>query len=154
MIKDIGDIEYNQKELSKCNKILNEIWTDSSAEQFKKTYQGPIEAAGTVFVSESIGHVQLLNRELEELDSLKSEFNQLVNELQDICNHPSWNGCGIGIVEGNDELKSQLHCQEFFVVPKEEMPYLNNSDVMARLAIRQVTTLEEHENPRFYTSLY
>jgi len=153
MIKDIGDIEYNQNELNKCNKILNEIWTDSSAEQFKKTYQGPIEAAGTAFVSESIGHVQLLNRELEELDSLKSEFNQLVNELQDICSHLSWNGCGIGIVEGHDELNQQMRCTEFFVIPKEDMPYLNEEDVMVRLASRQITSLDEFINPHFYAPL-
>ncbi len=151
MIKDIGDIEYNQKELSKCNKILNEIWADSSAEQFRKTYQGPIEAAGTAFVSESIGHIRQLNQELEELDSLKIEFNQFVNELQDICSHPSWEGCGIGMVEGHDSLNPSCHCQEYFVLTKDEVPYLNDKEVMARLASLRVTNLDDMENAHFIT---
>ena len=151
--KDINNIKINHEELKRCNAILEENWNDSSSEQFKNTYLGPIDAACATFVGESFVHAQELNRNLQELEELRLRYSHLTRELQDICSHPSWNGCGIGIVEGNDELNSQLHCQEFFVVPKEEMPYLNNSDVMARLAIRQVTTLEEHENPRFYTSL-
>ena len=151
MIKDIGDIEYNQKELSKCNKILDEIWADNSAEQFRKTYQGPIEAAGTTFVSESIGHIRQLNQELEELDSLKSEFNQFVNELQDICSYPSWKGCGIGMVEGYDSLNPSCHCQEYFVLTKDEVPYLNDKEVMARLASLRVTNLDDMENAHFIT---
>ena len=152
--KDINNFQANHEELKRCNSILEDNWTDSSAEQFKTTYLGPIDATCATFIGESFIHVQELNRNLEELEELSTRLRKMTNELSEICKNPSWRGCGIGVVEGHDELNPQLHCQEFFVVPKDRMPYLNNDDVMARLAMLQVTTLEEHENPRFYTSLF
>ena len=151
--KDINNFKINHDELKRCNLILDDNWTDRSAEQFKTTYIGPIEAAGTAFVGESFVHAQELKRSMEELEELELRFKQLSNELSDICSHPSWDGCGIGVVEGHDELNSQLSGQEFFVVPKDKMRYINERDVMARLAMLQITTLDEFSDPRFYSSV-
>lgn len=151
--KDINNFKINHDELKRCNMILDDNWTDRSAEQFKTTYLGPIETAGTAFVGESLVHAQELRRSMEELEELELRFKQLSNELSDICSHPSWEGCGIGVVEGHDELNSQLSGQEFFVVPKDKMLYINERDVMARLAMLQITTLDEFSDPRFYSSV-
>ena len=148
--KDINNFKINHDELKRCNLILDDNWTDSSAEQFKNTYLGPIEAAGTAFVSESLVHAQELRRSMEELEELELRFKELSNELSDICSHPSWDGCGIGVVDGHDKLYSG---QEFFVVPKDKMRYINERDVMARLAMLQITTLDEFSDPRFYSSV-
>ncbi len=150
---DLNTFQTNHNELKRCNSILEENWKDSSADQFRTTYLGPIDTACTAFIGESFVHAQELRRCLEELEELGTNYRKLINELSEICSNPSWKDCGIGIVEGHDELNRQLHCQEFFVVPKDKMPYLNNKEVMARLAMLQVTTLDEHENPRFYTSI-
>jgi len=151
--KDINNIKINHEELKRCNAILEENWNDSSSEQFKNTYLGPIDAACATFVGESFVHAQELNRNLQELEELRLRYSHLTRELQDICSHPSWNGCGIGIVEGHDELNQQLRCTEFFVIPKEKMPYLNEEEVMFRLASLQVTSLDEFINPHFYAPL-
>ena len=151
--KDINNFKINHDELKRCNLILDDNWTDRSAEQFKTTYLRPIEAAGTTFVGESLVHAQELRRSMEELEELELRFRQLSNELSDICSHPSWDGCGIGVVEGHDELNSQLSGQEFFVVPKDKMRYINERDVMTRLAMLQITTQDEFCNPRFYSSV-
>jgi len=148
--KDINNFKINHDELKRCHLILDDNWTDRSAEQFKTTYLGPIEAAGTAFVSESLVHAQELRRSMEELEELELRFKELSNELSDICSHPSWDGCGIGIVDGHDKLYSG---QEFFVVPKDKMRYINERDVMARLAMLQITTLDEFSDPRFYSSV-
>jgi hypothetical protein len=50
-------------------------------------------------------------------------------------------------------LNSQLSGQEFFVVPKDKMRYINEKDVMSRLAMLQVTTLDEFCDPHFYSSV-
>lgn len=149
ILKDINTIKANQDELKRCNQILEENWTDSSAEQFKTTYLGPIEAAGTAFVAESFVHGQTLRRRLQELEELMFRLNKLQRELSDICQHPSWEGYGIGVVEGYTPI-THYHSQEFFVITKNEMQYLNESEVMERLASLRVTGLEEMENARFY----
>lgn len=153
MIKDINDIEYNQNELNKCNKMLEEIWNDSSAEHFKASYQVPIMTAGTAFVAESLGHIKQLNQKLGEIENLKYQFQKITNELSELCRNPSWKGCGIGIVEGHDSLNPQLHGPEFFVIPKDEMHYINDKKVLAQLAWQQVRKLQEYENPRYYLTL-
>ena len=153
ILKDINIIKANQEELKRCNQILDDNWTDSSSEQFKATYLGPIEAAGTSFVAESFIHGQELRRYLQQLEELKYQFKKLKSELSDICQNPSWQGCGIGMVEGYDSLNSNYHCQRFFVITKEEMNYVNEKDVMEKLAFLRVTTLDEMENAHFYAPI-
>jgi hypothetical protein len=82
--KDINNFKINHDELKRCNMILDDNWTDRSAEQFKTTYLGPIETAGTAFVGESLVHAQELRRSMEELEELELRFKQLSNELSDI----------------------------------------------------------------------
>jgi hypothetical protein len=153
MIGTLNDIEYNQQELQKCNKFLEDEWTDSSADQFKSTYLGPIEAAGTTFIGESFGHAQQLQHKIAELDELYKKFKNLCEELDDICQHPSWEGCGIGTVEGHTPI-THYHEQKFFVITKDEMPYLNDKGTMEWLAYRRVTGLDDMENAHFYASAY
>lgn len=152
--KDLNDIKANQEELKRINGILDENWTDASAEQFKATYLGPIEAAGTAFIGDSFVHAQELRSCMEEVEELKLQFTKLKSELFDICQHPSWEGCGIGMVEGRDSLNPTYHCQEFFVITKDEVPYLNNKEMMARLASLRVTNLDEMENAHYVTAVY
>jgi hypothetical protein len=151
IIKDINTIKANQEEFKRCNQILDDNWTDSSAEQFKTTYLGPIEAAGTTFVAESFVHGQELRHHLQELEELKFRLSKLKEELYEICHHPSWEGCGIGVVEGYDLNNQALHGQEFFVITDEEMPYLNDDDMMEHLAFMRVTNLNEMTDARFYS---
>ncbi len=147
--KDVNEIKENQEELKRINKVLEDNWIDSSADQFKTTYLGPIEAAGTAFIGESIVHAHELKLCQEELAELILRFNKLKSELSDICQHPSWDGCGIGMVEGRDAKNPGYHCQEFFVMTKEEVPYLNDEETMEELASLRVTNLVEMENPHF-----
>jgi hypothetical protein len=151
IIKDIETIKANQEELKRCNQILEDNWIDSSADQFKTTYLGPIEAAGTTFVAETFVHGQELRHHLQELEELKCKLSKLKEELYEICHHPSWEGCGIGMVEGHDSLNPSCHCQEYFVLTKDEVPYLNDKEVMARLASLRVTNLDDMENAHFIT---
>lgn len=151
--KDLNDIKCNQDELKRINNILDENWTDSSAEQFKTTYLGPIEAAGTAFIGESFVHAHELRSYLSDLEDLKIQFEKLKLELFDICNHPSWEGCGVGMVEGYTPI-THYRGQEFFVITKKEMPYLNEDEVMERLAYLRVTGLDEMENAHFYASVH
>ena len=51
--KDINNFQANHEELKRCNSILEDNWTDSSAEQFKTTYLGPIDATCATFIGES-----------------------------------------------------------------------------------------------------
>ena len=151
--REVNDIKANQNELKRINSILDENWTDSSAEQFKETYLGPIEAAGTAFIGESFNHAHELRSYLSDLEELKIQFERLKTELLDICQHPTWEGCGVGIVEGYTPI-SHYRSQEFFVITKEEMPYLNESEVMEQLAYRRVTVLEDMEDAHFYAPVY
>lgn len=151
--KDLNDIKYNQEEFKRINGILDENWSDASAEQFKATYLGPIEAAGTAFIVESFVHAQELRSCLSDIDNLRLKFRNLKSELLDICYHPSWEGCGIGMVEGRDSNNPTYHCQEFFVITKNEVPYLNDKEMMARLAGLRVTNLDEMENAHYVTTV-
>ena len=149
--RELNNIEENHAELTRCNSILEGNWADSSAEQFKNTYLGPIEAAGTSYIADIIPQAQELRRNIEELDNLQIQFDTLKKELRDLCQHPSWEGCGIGVVEGYDLNNTALHGQEFFVITKEEMPYLNDDDMMEHLAYLRVTNLDEMANARYYS---
>ena len=149
MIGTLNDIEYNQQELHKCNKFLEDEWTDSSAVQFKETYLGPIESAGTAFIGESFGQAQQLQEKIADLDELHQRFKRLCEELDDICQHPSWDGCGIGMVEGYTPI-NHYHAQKFFVITPDEMLYLNDKETMEQLAFHRVKGLKEMENAHFY----
>ncbi len=148
--KELHNIEGNQNELKRINRILEDNWTDTSAEQFKTTYLGPIEAAGTAFIGESFVHAQELRNNLVELEELEIQFNRLCSELSDICQNPSWNGCGICLVEGRDAINPTYHCQEFFVITKDEIPYINDKETMAQLSFLRVTNLDDMENAHYY----
>jgi len=149
--KDLNDIKANQEELKRINMILDENWTDSSAEQFKQTYLGPIEAAGTAFIGETFVHAQELRSYLTDIEELRLQFRKLESELADICQHPSWEGCGIGMVEGRNPNNHSVRCHEFFVLTKDEVPYLNDEDVLEHLAYLRVTGLDEMENAHYVT---
>jgi hypothetical protein len=58
------------------------------------------------------------------------------------------------MVEGRDSLNPTYHCQEFFVITKDEVPYLNDKEMMARLASLRVTNLDEMENAHYVTAVY
>ena len=75
--REVNDIKANQDELKRINSILDENWTDSSAEQFKMTYLGPIEAAGTAFIGESFVHAHELRSYLSDIEDLRSQFERL-----------------------------------------------------------------------------
>ena len=154
ILKDINTIKANQEELKRCNKILEDNWTDSSADQFKTTYLGPIEAVGTAFVAESFVHGQTLRRHLQELEELMFQLGKLKNELSDICQHPSWEGCAIGIVDGRTPENETYGTQEFFVLTKEEVPLLNDEDELLRIAETRVTNIVELENARFHMPIH
>ena len=149
--RELNNIEANQAELARCNSILEENWIDSSAEQFKNTYLGPIEAAGTSYIAEIAVQAQELRRNMEDLENLLVQFDTLKEELRELCRHPSWEGCGIGVVEGYDLNNTALHGQEFFVLTKEEMPYLNDDEMMEHLAFMRVTNLGDMADARYYS---
>ena len=153
IIKDIDTIKANQEELKRCNQILEDNWIDSSADQFKTTYLGPIEAAGTTFVAESFVHGQELRHHLQELEELKSRLEKLKSELYDICQNPSWEGCGIGMVEGRNPNNQYISSQEYFVITEDEMPYLNQKDVIEDIALLRVTNLVKKKNAHFVTPI-
>ena len=154
ILKDINTIKANQEELKRCNQILEDNWTDTSAEQFKTTYLGPIEAAGTAFVAESFVHGQTLRRQLQELEELMFRLNKLQHELSDICQRPSWEGCAVGIVDGRTPENKTYASQEYFVLTKDEVPLLNDKDELLRIAMTRVTNLVDLENARFHMPIH
>ena len=154
ILKDINTIKANQEELRRCNQILEDNWTDISADQFKTTYLGPIEAAGTSFVAESFVHGQTFRKNLQDLEELMFRLDKLQNELSDICQHPSWEGCAVGIVNGRTPENKTYASQEFFVLTKDEVPLLNDEDELLRIAMTRVTNLVDLENARFHMPIH